>query len=83
MKGKSRMEVKFDSEAGAKAALSALKQEEEFKKRSISKVTAVGSSIIIEVNAEDVVALRATANSYLRALQAMEAVGNANINDNE
>ncbi|MFA6531224.1 MAG: KEOPS complex subunit Pcc1 [Candidatus Micrarchaeia archaeon] len=77
IKGKCRIELKFDSEADANAAHAALKQEEEFKKRSDSRVSVSGKSLSVDIDGEDVVALRATANSYLRALQAIESVGSS------
>lgn len=83
MKGKCRIEVEFDSGADAKAAHDSLKQEEEFKKRSNSKVTASGSLLAVDIEGDDVVALRATANSYLRALQAMESVNRCGNNDDK
>lgn len=74
MKCSCEMTVDFASQKDAEAAVVSLKQEEEFKKRSESKVNVRGSSVHVSVVADDVVALRATMNSYLRALQAMSAV---------
>jgi tRNA threonylcarbamoyladenosine modification (KEOPS) complex Pcc1 subunit len=72
------MTVEFASDADAAAALTALKQEEEFKKRSDSSINVQGKSISVDITADDVVALRATANSYLRALQAIQSVNGGN-----
>jgi tRNA threonylcarbamoyladenosine modification (KEOPS) complex Pcc1 subunit len=74
MKGNCVLKIEFATPAAAKAAHASLKQEEEFKKRSESQVSQVGSFLLIEIKAEDVVALRATANSYLRALQTLESI---------
>lgn len=81
MKGKSNVCIEFSSESDALAALTALKQEEEFKKRSNSKVSVNGRCILIEITADDLVALRATLNSYLRLLQTIESININNINE--
>ncbi len=78
MKGKCSITIEFASERCALAAVAALKQEEEFKKRSDSSISVKGKMFFVSIDADDVVALRATVNSYLRALQAMESVNGGN-----
>ena len=59
----------------AKATIKALEGlEGELKKRTLSKISIDGKSVLIDLRATDVVALRASVNGYLRQLQAIEAV---------
>ena len=74
MKSNAELRFYFDTEKKAEAAELALKQEEEFKRRSNSKVIKKGKEIIITVDSEDVVSLRANINAYLRDLQVMEGI---------
>ncbi len=78
MKGKCSITIEFPSERDALAAVEALKQEEEFKKRSESFISVNNKSVSVEIRADDSVALRATVNSYLRVLQAIESVNGGN-----
>jgi tRNA threonylcarbamoyladenosine modification (KEOPS) complex Pcc1 subunit len=58
-----------------KAAVGAAKAlEGALKKRTDSDVSVKGDSLRIEIKADDIVALRASINAYLRQLQAIEAV---------
>ena len=81
MKAECKIRIEFDSVREADAVLSALKQEEEFKKRSVSKVNVEGNALSVEIIADDMVALRATANSYLRYLQAINSISGGNENE--
>ena len=74
MKSKAELRFYFDNEKKAEAAELALKQEEEFKGRSNSKVIKKGKEIIITVDSDDVVSMRANVNAYLRDLQVIEGV---------
>lgn len=78
MKGKCSITIEFGSDSDALAALEALKQEEEFKKRSESSINVNDKLLTVDIVADDAVALRATANSYLRVLQAMESIDGGN-----
>jgi len=78
MKGESQIKIDFDTEQDAQSALLALKREEEFKKRSVSNISVQGSTLVIDIEAEDIVSLRATVNSYLRYLQVFESINGGN-----
>lgn len=65
----------FNSENQAKAAAKALGVE--LQKRARSKVSVNGNAIKIEIRANDIVALRAVANAYMRLLQGIESVEDA------
>lgn len=72
MRSKGMLEIEFADEKSAKSALLALKQEEDFRKRVSSSVSVKGKMLFIKIDANDVVAFRATMNSYLRNVQIME-----------
>ncbi len=79
MKAKGRIEVEFDSVAAAKSAATALAGEKGFG-RSACSVRLSGASLTIKIEADDVVAFRAAANSLLRNLQVFESI-EKNTND--
>ena len=58
----------------ADAAAEALSHEGSVGSRASAKIRKKEKSLEIEITAKDVVALRATANAYLRALQVFESV---------
>ncbi|MEW6529083.1 MAG: KEOPS complex subunit Pcc1 [Candidatus Micrarchaeota archaeon] len=60
----------------AKNIISALKKENASNKRFSSKIFIRKSKLIIRVEANDIVSLRFTVNSYLRYLQAIENIKN-------
>ena len=68
------MSFVLKDEKQAEAVLLALKHEEDFKKRSISNVSQKGKEIIISVESDDVVALRASLNAYLRDIQIVQGI---------
>lgn len=65
------IKVHFPDKESAAAASTAISNEQ-FKKRVTSTVMVRGRSVVVDVVADDVVALRAALNSYLRLLQAIE-----------
>ncbi len=74
MKNKAQLSFVFKDEKQAQAVLAAIKHEEDFKKRSISNVIQKGKEILISVESDDIVALRASLNAYLRDIQIVEGV---------
>lgn len=60
----------------SESIIAALKKETASGNRFKSRIFMRGQKLIIEIGAEDLVALRAAVNSYLRYLQAIESVGN-------
>ena len=74
MRSEAEINIFFDSEDETKSTMIALKQEEEFKKRSTSKIIRNGNKLTIRIDASDIVALRATLNSYLRDVQVIENI---------
>ncbi|MFA5077117.1 MAG: KEOPS complex subunit Pcc1 [Candidatus Micrarchaeia archaeon] len=59
-------------EKEAKSIIAALKKENASNKRFSSTIYMRAGKLMIRVEAEDMVALRSTLNSYLRYLQAIE-----------
>lgn len=76
MKTKAKVEILFPDEKSALAAVNSIKHEENVKKRSNAKATADGCSVVIAIEASDVVAFRAALNAYMRDLQVFESVEN-------
>lgn len=74
MRATCRIEASFPDEKSRKAAAIALSHEGKAGTRSKSKLIGKGKNLAIEIDAGDVVALRAAANAYLRALQLFEGV---------
>ena len=70
---KAVIEVPYPSASHAKKARKALEQETAFKKRSRTTLGIKGENLKITIQAEDLVALHATANSYLRLLKIISA----------
>lgn len=68
------LEVDYDDAEGLEAAFMAISHEGNVGKRAVAKVTKRDKTLVIEIKAKDVVALRATANAYLRALQVFESI---------
>lgn len=71
MRSEALIKVHFPDKESAAAASAAISSEQ-FKKRVTPKVIVRGSSIFVDLDAKDIVALRAALNSYLRLLQAIE-----------
>ena len=74
MKVESIVRVTMNDHQKASAVLEALKHEEEFKKRAISNIKLEKNTIIINIIGEDVVAVRAALNAYLRDLQVFDGI---------
>ena len=62
--------------AQAQSIISALEKENAANSRFKSSISMRQGKLVIKVEAEDMVALRSTLNSYLRYLQAMEGLEN-------
>ncbi len=71
---KTHIEYEFDSVDSTRAAIKALSHEGKVSNRSITTVTEKGKMLSIDIEAKDVVALRASMNAYLRALSVFEGV---------
>jgi tRNA threonylcarbamoyladenosine modification (KEOPS) complex Pcc1 subunit len=69
-----KLEIALPQENAAEAAAQAVSHEGSVGSRARSKVTRRDKTLLIEIEADDVVALRATANAYLRALQTVESI---------
>lgn len=74
MRIKCRIEAGFPDEKSRKAAVSAVSHEAKVAERSSAKITEDDKKMVLDIEARDVVALRATANAYLRALQVFEGI---------
>ncbi len=74
LKIESTIIVNAKDEQNAIAIVAALKHEEDFKKRSISSLKIEKNKIIINVGGDDVVAVRASLNAYLRDLQVFAGI---------
>lgn len=74
MKTKCVIELRFPDGDAAKAAKEAVSHEGSVGNRSGAKLSVEGDSLKVEISAEDVVALRAASNAFLRALQAFEDI---------
>jgi tRNA threonylcarbamoyladenosine modification (KEOPS) complex Pcc1 subunit len=74
MKARCRLEIEFPDEKSLDAAVSSVEHEGGRTERSVAKVQKAGKKLVLEIEAHDVVALRATANAFLRAFQVFEGV---------
>lgn len=74
MKSSTVMEFSFPDGKSAGTAARAISHEGSVSKRSSSKIEQKDNILRIEIEAQDVVALRATSNAFLRALQVIEEV---------
>jgi len=68
------MEFTFPDGKKADAALRAVSHEGGVGNRSKTRLARKDNVLTLEIEAEDAVALRATANAFLRALQVVEGV---------
>jgi len=71
---KAEVSIDFKDMKDAKSAHTALTQETEFKKRGESEISLKEKTLTIKIEADDVVALRATLNSYLRLIQVIKGM---------
>ena len=74
MKARCRMEVEFPDGAAAKAAADGLSHEKDIGERSKTEYVRDGQRLIITIESDDVVALRAAANACMRALSVFEQI---------
>lgn len=74
MDAKGSFEIEFPDEKAANAAATAISHEGDVGDRSTIKIAIKGKVLTVHINAQDVVALRATANACLRALQVFESL---------
>jgi len=74
MRASGRIKALFPDEKGAEGALRSLKGEQEASRRVGSRVFREGKEVVVEADASDIVALRATLNAYLRYLQTIEGI---------
>jgi tRNA threonylcarbamoyladenosine modification (KEOPS) complex Pcc1 subunit len=74
MKARCAIEVAFPDTGAADAALGAISHEGDVGSRSSTKMATKQNTLTLEIEADDIVALRATANACLRALQVFEGV---------
>ena len=72
MKGTSILKTKFSSKEAAENAKIALNKEINTNKRFSSKIYIENNVLVVEIEGKDMVALRASTNSFLRYLQVIE-----------
>ena len=74
-----RAEVRISTDGEAKLLADALRPEMEVTERTQVEILADGNDLVIIIQAEDLVSLRAATNSYLRwtklAIDSQEAIG--------
>lgn len=68
------LKIEFGSKEMARKAFNSLKQEMSFRKRSRAQMRVKGSYLLIEIEASEFPALRATVSSYLRLLSTIFSV---------
>ncbi len=74
IKSECTLKFHFQSQKQAADARAALLQETEYKKRGGSSIACRGRALVVSISADDPVALRATANSYLRLLSVIDKI---------
>ncbi len=74
MRATCSIEVGFPDAKAAEAALKAVSHEGGIGNRSALKLSRKADTLMLGIEADDIVALRATANACLRALQVFEGV---------
>jgi len=72
MKARCAIEAGFPDALAAEAALRAVSHEGNLNGRSSLRLSRKAEKLSLEIEADDIVALRAAANACLRALQAIE-----------
>jgi len=73
-KAKCELQVSFADAREARNAAAIVKREAAFKKRGSARVSIKSSALTIEIDADDLPAMRAMLNTYLRTLQVAESV---------
>jgi len=71
------LQVLFADAKEAADAAALVKREAAFKKRGTAKVSIKNRALTIEIKADDLAAMRAMLNTYMRTLQVAEAAGRA------
>ena len=79
MRAESIISIEFPNEDSARAAEKAVSHEGKVGSRSGSEVKRQGRKITVRILAKDVVALRATVNSFMREFQVFEGIEKRNI----
>ncbi|MFH0736978.1 MAG: KEOPS complex subunit Pcc1 [Candidatus Micrarchaeota archaeon] len=74
MKARCSIAAVFPDDKSAGAAMEAVSHEGGVGSRSDAKLSVKDRTLNIEISATDVVALRASANAYMRALAAIEGI---------
>ena len=74
MRAKCLIEVIFPDSKAVDAAIVAISHEGEIGNRSKTKITKKDSKLVLEIDADDIVALRASANAFMRALTVFEGI---------
>ncbi|MDD5171870.1 MAG: KEOPS complex subunit Pcc1 [Candidatus ainarchaeum sp.] len=74
MKARCTIEVEFPDRKSLSAAIAALSHEGDVGNRSSIRMKEKDKTLALEIEAKDVVALRAAANACLRALQVFENI---------
>ena len=74
MRSRCVIEVDFGEGPAVEAAIQAISHETETGSRSKTEIRRDGSSLVISIAAQDVVAMRAAANACMRALQAFQGI---------
>ncbi len=71
------LRIGHQSEKQASDLYSSLAQEADFAHRGGSRVKKQGKTVVVDIECEDPVSLRATINSYLRLMQILKTVDGA------
>lgn len=83
MKCNLTIKISLADERLANATAKALEGvESELKKRTLSNISINNKTVVLKIISDDVVALRASVNGYLRQLQAIESVEGEKIKGN-
>ena len=79
LKARCVFEALFKDGRSAKAALASISHEKDVGSRSSAKAAVSGNVLQITIEADDIVALRASMNAHLRALAVFEGIENLEI----
>lgn len=74
MKARCSIEVAFPDVKAAEAAKQGVAHEGEIGNRSRASIEIRGNTLTLRIEADDIVALRASVNAFLRAFQVFEGV---------
>ena len=73
------LKLNFPTSSSAKAACDALLSEADFSHRGGSSVELSGKSVLVQIESDDPVSLRASLNSYLRLMHIIKDIDEANL----